>query len=299
MSRARVTVTDELLDAYVNRPLAAWIVRAVLPTAVTPNQLTFVSAMWGTLAAVCFASSNPAAPIAGSVALFLCMVFDCSDGQLARARGGGSLVGRILDGYADYWVALLLHAGILIHLAHTGVVLFGHTLTGFERFLFALAAGVSMGVNAGRFDYYKQRFLAHTGATREPETPQMYRDEAARTRSIVEKAALLLFAAYVHVQQRGDGFRESVAAARHTASDPDRVQQYVAENAALVRLWSLGGPTMHLGVMCATGLLVRFVPDAFTYYCLFALVAANAYSAVLWILQRRVLRREQAAVIAS
>jgi phosphatidylglycerophosphate synthase len=299
MSRVKVAVTDELLDAYVNRPLAAWIVRAVLPTPVTPNQLTLVSALWGSLAGACFASTDPAAPIAGSIALFLSMVFDCSDGQLARARGGGSVVGRIFDGYADYWVALWLHVGILVHLGKTGVVLFGHPFGPFERFLFALLAGLSMGVNAGRFDYYKQRFLAHTGVTREPETPEMYRSEIPKAKLYVEKMGLELFAAYVELIQKGDGYRLGVAAAKHTASDPERVRRFIAENAALVRLWSLTGPTMHLAAMCATGLLVRFVPDAFTYYCVFALLAVNAYSAVLWILQRRVLRREQPIVVST
>jgi phosphatidylglycerophosphate synthase len=293
MSRAKVSVTDELLDAYVNRPLATLIVRAVLPTPVTPNQLTLVSALWGSLAGVCFAMTDPAAPIAGSIALFLSMIFDCSDGQLARARGGGSVVGRIFDGYADYWCALWLHVGILIHLGKTGVVLFGHSLGPVERFFFALVAGISMGVNAGRFDYYKQRFLAHTGATRDPETAEMYRSEIPKAKLYVEKMALELFAAYVEFLQKNDGHQQSVVAAKFTASDPGRVQRFVAENAALVRLWSMSGPTMHLAAMCATGLLVRFFPDAFTYYCLFAIVAVNAYSAVLWLLQRRVLRREQ------
>jgi hypothetical protein len=299
MSRARVSVTDELLDAYVNRPLAAWIVRAVLPTAITPNQLTLVSALWGSLAGVCFASTDPAAPIAGSIALFLSMVFDCSDGQLARARGGGSVVGRIFDGYADYWCALWLHVGILIHLGKIGVVLFGHTLGPFERLIFAGLAGLSMGVNAGRFDFYKQRFLAHTGATREPETPEMYRSEIPKAKLYIEKMALELFAAYVETLQKGDGHKAGVAAAKFTASDPERVRRFVAENAALVRLWSLSGPTMHLAAMCAAGLLVRFFPDAFTYYCLFALVAVNVYSAVLWLLQRRVVRREQPVTVST
>jgi len=299
MSRAKASVTDELLDAYVNRPLAAWIVRAVLPTPVTPNQLTLVSAFFGSLAGACFAVTDPAGPIAGSVALFLSMIFDCSDGQLARARGGGSVFGRILDGYADYWVAFALHLGILIHLWRTGVVLFGYRLGNVELFFVALLAGISMGVNSGRFDYYKQRFLAHTGAIREPETPEMYRAEMKRTKSFVEQAGLELFAAYVDVIQKGDGFRLSVEAARHTASDPARVRRFMEENSVLVRLWGLSGPTMHLAAMCATGLLVRFAPDAFTYYCGFALVGVNVYSGVLWILQRRVLRREHAAIVSA
>ncbi len=293
MSKAKVAVTDELLDAYVNRPLAQYVVRAVHRTPVTPNQLTLTSALFGTAAGVCFAMSDRFALLAGALCLFLCMVFDCSDGQLARARGGGSVVGRIYDGYADYWVEICLHVGILVGLGNVRLEVQGHVLDSFERFLLVLAAGVSMAVNSGRFDFYKQRYLAHTGAAREPESPEMFRKEADRSSSIVAKLALRLFAHYVGTIQKGDGFQASVDAARFTASDPDRVERYSQEHGPLVRFWSLSGPTMHNAAMCAAACLAPFAPQAFAGYCVFAVVVVNAYTFILWILQRRVLRREQ------
>lgn len=295
MPRSKVAVTDELLDAYVNRPLAAYVVKAVVRTSITPNQLTLASAMWGTIAGACFAITHPFAPLAGAVALFLCMIFDCSDGQLARARGGGSVVGRIFDGYADYWVAICLHYGILLQLGHVGASVLGHPLGLAGRVLFVGLAGLSMGVNAGRFDFFKQRYLAHTGAAREPETPQLFLEEARRSTSLLEKAALRFFALYVRVIQKGDGFKQGVAAARHTASDPARIARYAAENGPLVRLWSLSGPTMHFAAMCATACLLPYAPQAFVFYCWFAILAVNAYTAILWVLQRRVLHREHAS----
>ena len=293
MARAKVAVTDELLDAYVNRPLAAYLVKAVVATPVTPNHLTLASAALGTVAGASFALSAPFAPLAGACALFLSMVFDCSDGQLARARGGGSLFGRVLDGYADYWVALALHVGILIGLGAHATVLFGRNLGGVDRFLLVLAAGVSMGVNSGRFDFYKQRYLAHTGAAREPESPEVFLAEAARSTGAIERAALRFFALYVRIQQGAD-FRANVAAARSTASDPRRAARFATENAPLLRLWSLSGPTMHNAAMCAAGSLVPFAPQALAGYCIFAIVGVNVYCAVLWLFQRRVLRRELA-----
>lgn len=295
MSKSKVAVTDELLDAYVNRPLAQYVVRAVHRTSVTPNQLTLMSALFGTAAGVCFALPDRFALLAGALCLFLCMVFDCSDGQLARARGGGSVVGRIYDGYADYWVAICLHYGILTGLAHVHIEVQGHVFGGFDRFLLVLVAGISMAVNAGRFDFYKQRYLAHTGAAREPESPEMFRKEADKSGSLLEKAALRFFAYYVATIQKGEGFQASVEAARFTASDPERARRYAQENGPLVRLWSLSGPTMHNAAMCATACLAPFAPQAFAGYCVFAIVVVNAYTFILWILQRRVLRREQVA----
>ena len=291
MTRSKVAVTDELLDAYVNRPLAGYVVRAVERTQITPNQLTLMSGLCGTAAAVALMSPFAFAPLAAAVCLLLSMIFDCSDGQLARLRGGGSVSGRIFDGYVDYWVAILLHAGMLISLGRSGVVAFGHTFSALERLLLVLAAGISMGINAGRFDHYKLRYLAHTGAARDPENPQMFLDEAKRSRWLIVKAALHLFAAYVRVQQ-GPEFRKRVAAAKWTAADPTRVRIFAEENGPLVRLWGLTGPTMHNGAIVAFACLAPFVPQAFAWYCAFALVAVNVYCFVLRILQARALRRE-------
>jgi phosphatidylglycerophosphate synthase len=292
MARGKTSVTDELLDAYVNRPLAAYVVRAVVATPVTPNQLTAVSMLFGVCGAVLIAMGTPFSPIAGGVCLFLSMVFDCSDGQLARARGGGSVSGRILDGYADYVVAVALHVSLLYALAHSGVTLFGHPFGTFERFLVVLFAGASMAINAGRFDFYKQRYLAHTDPSREPERPELFTDEAARAKSWLEKAALLLFAWYVRTQQ-GAAFDEAARLAKETSSEPSRRAQFADENGPLVRLWSFSGPTMHNGVLSAAAMMAPFVPQAFTWYCLFAIVPVNVYCVVLRILQYRLLSRER------
>jgi phosphatidylglycerophosphate synthase len=300
MARAKTSVTDELLDAYVNRPLAGYVVRAVQRTRVTPNQLTLVSVVFGVSAAVLIALGTPFSPIAGGVCLFFSMVFDCSDGQLARARGGGSLSGRILDGYADYVVAVSLHVSLLYALAHAQPAFFGHTLTTFQRFLVVLFAGASTAINAGRFDYYKHRYLSHTDPTREPERPELFTDAAAQSTSVLDKAALLLFAAYVRTQQ-GPKFDEAARLAREVASDPERRATFARENGPLLRLWSFSGPTMHNGVLTAAALMAPFVPQAFTWYCLFAIVPVNVYCVVLRFLQFRLLAREheRAAVAAE
>lgn len=290
---AKASVTDELLDAYVNRPLACYVVRAVERTRVTPNQLTFVSVVFGVSAAVLIALGTPFSPIAGGVCLFFSMVFDCSDGQLARARGGGSISGRILDGYADYVVAISLHVSLLYALANAAPTFFGHAFGPFERFLVVLFAGLSTGINAGRFDYYKQRYLAHTDASREPERPELFTNEAARATSLLDRAALLLFAAYVRTQQ-GAKFDEAARLARETANDPPRRAAFARENGPLLRLWSFSGPTMHNGALAAAALMAPFVPQAFTWYCLFAIVPVNAYCLVLRFLQFRLLAREHA-----
>ncbi len=289
-------VTDEPLDAYVNRPLAELVVKAVVNTPITPNQLTFASLLLGTLAGVCIAVGLP---VAGALTLFASMVLDCSDGQLARARGGGSVLGRIIDGYADYWVALVVHVGILVQVFRAHLVVAGHGVGALESFVFVLAAGTSMGVHAGFFDYYKHRYLAHTGRGGPPEEPEMYLEEAERVRWSIVRAGLRLFAFYVRTQQ-GPAFHAAAAEARVTASDPIRVARFERENGLLVRLHGMTGPTMHNAAICVTCLVAPFVEHAFVWYCAFVLVAVNLYGLALHVVQRRVLARERArATIAS
>lgn len=282
-----VSVTDEVLDAYVNRPLASHLVRWVAHyPSITPNSLTALSALFGTLAGV----GLVVAPAVGAVCLFLCMVVDCGDGQLARQRGGGTLAGRIWDGYADYWVAFAVHLGMLLSLIRMGVTFFGHRLSSFELFFFVLAAGVSMAVNAGHFDYEKQRYLAHTGASREPESPELYLRAAQASQSRVERVLLLLFARYVAAQV-GQTAEDATRAARFTASDAGRVQKFRSENDRLVRLWSLSGPTMHSALIAAAALIHSARETSFVAYCLFAIVAVNGYGLVLRVVQHLARRR--------
>lgn len=268
------SLTDELLDAYVNRPLAAKLVAVVAPyPRITPNVLTGVSALFGTLAGIGFVY----APVVGALCLFVSMVVDCGDGQLARLRGGGSLYGRILDGYADYWVAISVHVGMLVSMVQSGTVLFGHRLTGIETFGFVLASGVSMALHAGRLDYVKHRYLAHTGALREAETPADYLEASSRAEGFVERTLLRMFAVYVAAQS-GKGAFSAKDEARETASSPLRIAAFRRQNDLLLRLWTFAGPTTHTGLLALAALVRPVAPESFVAYGLVSVVVLNAFA---------------------
>jgi hypothetical protein len=276
-----VSVTDEVLDAYVNRPLAAKLVALVAPVRwVTPNTLTAVSAVMGTLAGVALVHT----PAAAAVLLFGSMVIDCGDGQLARVRGGGTVLGRILDGYADYWVALCLHVGLVFALVRSGVTVFGAALSPLAIFALVLAAGVSQALHAGHFDFEKRRFWAYTGVVREPETPETYLRAASESRGI-SRLLLRAFAVYVRAQQ-ADATDTLVREARATASDPESAARYKREHAWLVRLWSLFGPTSHNGLLLLVALVAAVHPGALVFYCVVALVVVNVLAALVATLEK-------------
>lgn len=104
----RWNCTDELGDAWIHRPLAGLLVRRLDRTPVTPDHLTLLSCGLGVCGAIYLAPGDPvAAPL-----IVAHLVFDCADGQLARARGPSNH-GRWLDGLSDGIVGLAFYLGLL------------------------------------------------------------------------------------------------------------------------------------------------------------------------------------------
>lgn len=99
---------DGLGDTYVIRPvslrLTPWFARAGL----TPNQITVANTVVGALACALFAwggsretGGGRAALAVGGAAIFLQVVLDSCDGELARVRHLYSSFGRMLDNVSD------------------------------------------------------------------------------------------------------------------------------------------------------------------------------------------------------
>ncbi|MEZ0228223.1 MAG: CDP-alcohol phosphatidyltransferase family protein, partial [Planctomycetota bacterium] len=95
---------ETLLDAWFFRPVAWGLVKLALPTPLSANGMTFLSILCGLAASGMLLAPDRRVVIAGSLLMVLYGVLDCADGQLARARGTASRIGRILDGVSDYVV---------------------------------------------------------------------------------------------------------------------------------------------------------------------------------------------------
>ncbi len=85
------------IDIYLNRPVAALIVRMVYNTRITPNGLTYFSLFLGLLAAFFFSRGDYLYFILGGVFTQLSSVVDGADGMLARAKNISSDYGGHLD----------------------------------------------------------------------------------------------------------------------------------------------------------------------------------------------------------
>jgi phosphatidylglycerophosphate synthase len=107
-SRKR-TVAGELVCDHVFRPLAHLVVLALLPLRVSPVAVLLAGTATGLGAALLIASDHL---VLAALALQLKTVLDNADGQLARASGRVSVLGRYLDSESDLLVNAVLFAAL-------------------------------------------------------------------------------------------------------------------------------------------------------------------------------------------
>ncbi|MBI4706031.1 MAG: CDP-alcohol phosphatidyltransferase family protein [Deltaproteobacteria bacterium] len=114
---------EELVDLYLHRPLAALLVRMLLPLPITPNQVTVASGVVSVVAGIFMGlaafGSRWLMAVGGAVQL-LSVLLDCADGQLARLRGQCSVFGRLLDGIMDGFAVFAVFHGMAFFLLGEG-----------------------------------------------------------------------------------------------------------------------------------------------------------------------------------
>ena len=129
--------------AHVARPPAAIVVWMLRDTPVTPNQVTFGSAIVAAGACAMIAALPGYAWLVVAAFVFeLSFILDCADGMLARLRKTASPLGHLLDFLMDELKAMLLFGCVAVRLWRD---------TGDERLLvvgifglFALSAGIAL-----------------------------------------------------------------------------------------------------------------------------------------------------------
>ncbi len=112
----KISPTDKInkikyIDIYLNRPVAALIVRMVYNTRITPNGLTYFSLFLGLLAAFFFSRGDYLYFILGGVFTQLSSVVNGADGMLARAKSIFSDYGSHLDLLFDRIIDFSLFIG--------------------------------------------------------------------------------------------------------------------------------------------------------------------------------------------
>ena len=232
--------SEEILDLLFYRPVAFVVVKAVARLPVTPNQVTLASLAAGLAAAAEFASGSRSGLIEGALLYALANVLDCADGQLARLQKSGTLLGRVVDGAADYLSGVAIFLGLGIGLASSGAAAW---------WLIAIA-GVSSALQAMFFDRHQSEFISF--AAGEPDFAAReitrFQTELRRIRldgkEFFRPVLLQLYIRYLAVQQR---FRGKEGVQRRSSGGEG------LNRTLMIRLWSVLGPTTNrtLLIVCA------------------------------------------------
>ena len=128
---------------WIARPPAAVVVYLLRNTRITPNQITFGSAIVAAVACALFVAWPTWIGLIVAAGIFeFSFVLDCADGQLARHRKIASPIGHLLDFLMDELKAMLLFGCVAVRLWRQ---------TGDERLLlvglaggFCLASGIAL-----------------------------------------------------------------------------------------------------------------------------------------------------------
>jgi phosphatidylglycerophosphate synthase len=274
---AKPEEVEELVDEIIHRPLARRVVSVLVRTPISPNQVTLISAVLGLGGGLAFAlgAADRRWCLAAGLLLFLSVVFDCSDGQLARARNVSSTTGAILDGIADYAVGVALAIGSSYFMAAR--------LGSPWYWLLGLAGSASTAVQSAMFDHAKTRYIARVGGGYTEREEDVSRVSQNRVQAMAEGryGDAILFWVY-----------ESYSRAQHAAltippvADPSA---YRAANAGRMRLWSFLGIGTHFALAYLACILTFFwAPGAAVFHWVCATVLNLGLVVMIWLEARSV-----------
>ena len=267
---------EEVIDLILFRPLATLLVKFVYRTSVTPNQLTWAALLMGITGTVLFTRGTASAFFAGAVCLIIYDVFDCADGQLARLKGTGTLTGRIVDGFADYIVAVLTYLGI-------GFGFAGNSNDPLYWWMLTVAAGFSNALHSIAVDYYRNQFMDYA-LDRAPlldEDLQKFKDEYNRLvkeniRSY-DRLIIWFYLKYSTLQIKFSSKADTKKLIRYNAQD------YYKKNKRILHLWTYIGPSTDLTIVIVCALFNRW-----DLFMIWMVGISNIYALILYFFQRKI-----------
>src|SRR5262249_37403488 len=112
---------DGWLTRLVDRRISRALTRLLLPTGVSPNQITLLSLMLGISSGLLYSMGAYWSAVSGALVFLLSTIIDGCDGEVARLSFLESKLGRYLDIIGDNVVHLFLFAGIAVGLTRGGV----------------------------------------------------------------------------------------------------------------------------------------------------------------------------------
>jgi hypothetical protein len=283
---------EELIDFYLHRRVANWVVRAVAPTSVRPDQLTVASGVSALLAGVFVALSTEFWHLAiGAFFLFFSIVLDCSDGQLARLKNQSSFAGSFLDGWVDVFATGCIYVGQFVFMLRYGQNFW-------LAFCLGWLSGYSVKWHTHTYDYVKNVYLLNTeppekSARAYPSLDAIEAEALEHERHGRKASAYMArgFAKFTVAQRKANESRP-YKAVTHT---PAERALYRGVYRGYMRLWTFVGLGTHLFLMVVATLASAFDPRAPLVAWAFFLVPMSLLQALLLASRGGLSRRFEAA----
>lgn len=277
---------EEWADLFIFRPLAFLLVKAIFRTSFTPNQLSVFSMILGVTGGFLFATRGWGAAAAGAALVFLSVVVDCADGQLARLKKNGSHMGRLIDGGIDYVVGVAVYLGL-------GFGFMGVGEQPLRGWLIVAAAAVSNIIHSVIFDYYRNRYLAYVHGARSAQID----DRNSFRREYVQlkrQGGQKLRRGFIRVYLGYTAFQMKISRDPMTLGPID-AELFRKANRLPMRLWTFLGSSTQ-----AILLIAALAARRLDFYFWAMIVVLNAAMVALFIMQAAVdLRVKMLAAAAS
>lgn len=195
--------TEENYDLCFTRPVGFGWALFFRKIKVSPNVVTIISIILGTLGGVCFYFPNLYLNIAGILLLVWAGILDCTDGMLARLTGQKSELGRFLDGIAgDFWF-VAIYLSIVLR-SNNFIDYFGEH----KWILWVVMAGaaISHSVQAAVADRYRQMHLLIVNGSGGSELDsyavlKKRYESLSWKHNFFKKLYLFLYSNYTHLQE--------------------------------------------------------------------------------------------------
>ena len=267
---------EEILDLIIFRPPAFLLVKLIYQTSITPNQITWVSLFFGVFGAFLITFGTASAYTLAAICFIIYNILDCSDGQLARLQNSGTLTGRIVDGFADYIVAITSYLAIGVgYASNTNDPFFYWTLT--------VLAGFSNALHSFALDYYRNQFLDYALDRKSILGEDLEQFETEYKRFItVKKWSLdrLLIWIYLKYSRIQISLSSKQDQSQTRIYDP---KDYYNKNKRMIHLWTYIGPTTELTFMIVCAFINRW--DIFLWGMV---TLGTIYTLILYIIQKSV-----------
>ncbi|MBX7044463.1 MAG: CDP-alcohol phosphatidyltransferase family protein [Ignavibacteria bacterium] len=264
---------EEIFDLIIFRPISFVFVKLIYNTNITPNQISVAAMLMGVIAGIIFSFGTHTDFLIASAFYFTCNTLDCADGQLARLKKNGTLLGRVVDGFIDYVVSTVIYICLGIALAKVSG-------SGWYGFFLCVGGGISAAVQAFYYDFYRNLFLqyVHGKSSHLSDEIKEFEEEKERLKKTqgkpIEKLLINAYLCYSRLQLK---------TAKSTKVLNVSPEEYYKDNRLLLRLWSWVGSTTHMVLLMTFSIINRI-----DLYLILNFTLLNLYMITILMIQKKV-----------